>query len=252
MKRFLLGTLLISISACTAAPTAPTVSQWSLADLGRGPLHATGLATNLTNDHLWLLVPGTGLVEATADGHYVSTIADGASFVDHGFTDVSVLEDGTFALPGSGEGYKYDSVHGVQPYFCLLPGGNFTTMENEAITLDPSSGLIYVAPAYVDQTNKVVSANIAQYSSADGSFVGSVDVLSSGVLAQGLAIDPDHSIWAVQHGALHHFAASGDHLESVALTGVSEAAGLSLVDGTFYVLDGADDAVRIFDRSVLP
>ncbi len=254
MTKILLATsLVMSLAACAGDPQAPPVSQWSLGDLGQGPLHATGVSTNLATGHLWMLVPGVGLIETTADGHYVSKIQSGAGgYSDYGFTDVTVLEDGSFALPADGEGYKFDAVHGTQPFFCLLPGDNFNILENSAITLDPSSGTMYVAPAYRDQSNHVTSANIAAYASSDGHFISSMDVMSTGVIAQGLAVDAQLGrIWAVEHGTISRFTMTGTLDGQAGLTGVTDAQGVTLVGDQLYVLDGADDEIRVFDRATL-
>ncbi len=244
--------VVLTLAACAADPAAPNVSRWSLADLGQGALAPTGLSTNLADGHLWIL-GARGLVETTPDGQYVGTIAYGtAQFDALGFSDVAVLEDGSFALPTGGEGYRYDRVHGDQPFFCLEPGlPGETDMSNQAITLDPATGSMFVAPAYfvAGPSHQLISASLAAYASSDGHFVSSVDITATGVIPQGLAADPDGAVWAVQHDTLYRFDAAGAITAHATLDGVTEAAGLSLVDGRFYVLDAADDEIRIFDRA---
>lgn len=241
-----------ALAGCATEPAAPPIAQFSLAQLGQGPLHATGVSRNLATGHLWFLVPGTGLVAATAAGEHVATLPFNQEFVDYGFTDVAVIEDGSFALTANGEAYRYVPGQGVTSYFCLVPGWEEITMENQAVTLDPTTGRIYVAPAYYDTSGATVQARFEVYASADGSYVDGVDVLPSGVIAQGLAYDATlGKLWAVEGNTIYRFAMSGAIEASAQLGGVGRATGLSLIDGQLLVLDGADDEVRLFDRATL-
>ncbi|MDB4959336.1 MAG: hypothetical protein JWO36_6905 [Myxococcales bacterium] len=253
MDKILSGFLLFAIVGCTNATTTPPVSRWSLAQLGAGDLHATGVAINRTTGNLWFLARGVGLVEATPAGQHVSTLPFDASFVDHGFTDVTVLDDGSFALTANGEGYRYDRLHGETSFFCLVPGGDQTTMDNEAITLDPSTGTMYVAPAYFIGPN-LVSARISGYAASDGHLMSDLDVMPTGVLAQGMAVDSSEGaqrMWIVQHDTMYRFTMDGTVDGSTALAGVSEAAGVALVAGQLYVLDGTNQDIRAFDRDAV-
>ena len=252
MNKFLCGFLLFTMVGCTDAPTPP-VSPWTLAQLGAGDLHATGVSTNLTTGNLWFLAPGLGLVEATPAGRHVSTLPFDAQFADYGFTDAVVLEDGSFALTANGEGYRYDPAVGETAFFCLVPGDGQTTMENEAITLDPSSGTMYVAPIYRNGAD-IVSASISAYASSDGHFMSSLDVKPTGVVAQGMVVDRSDGtqrLWIVQHDTIYRFAMDGTILGKTVLAGISDAAGVALVADQLYVLDGATQQVYLFDRATI-
>jgi hypothetical protein len=254
VKRVLLA---VALTACAGRGAAPMLTSWSLADLGQGPLHANGVGVNLSTGHLWLLAPSVGLVETTPTGTWVKTIPFDTQFTNRGFTDITVLEDGSFVLPSNGEGWKYDPVHGVQPFFCLEPPLQGYTLEEQAVTLDPTTGSIWVAPVMYKNgfgaARTVVSAHLTRYSSSDGTYQSDTDVMPSGVIAEGLAVDPSTKrAWAVEHDRLDELDASGALVTSTPLEGVTEAAGLSLDDDEMYVLDGADDTVHVYSRSTLP
>jgi hypothetical protein len=241
----------LSIGACTDPPKTPPTSAWSLAQLGAGDLHATGLSIAGNTGNLWLLAPGVGLVEATPQGQHVSTIPFDAAFVDYGFTDVAVLADGSFALAAAGEGYRYDRAHGESAFFCLVPSPE-SRLDNQALAFDAASGAMYVAPAYFDSSNTLVSASITSYASSDGHFMANVDVMASGVLAQGIAVDHELGrMWVVQHGELYRFTMDGTMDGHTSLAGISEAAGIALQDGKLFVLDGTTQTIRVFDRTTV-
>jgi len=250
-----LALVVVSFSACATeshSPPVTPVTHWALADLGQGPLHATGLAASAATGHLWLWVPGAGLIEATGDGHCVSKIASGsAGLSDLGFTDVAVLPGDAFALPSQGEGYRFERDHGTVPFFCLVPGDDLDVLDNEAIGLDAASGTIYVAPVY-RRSGQITSAAFEAYASADGHLVDRMDVMSTGVIAQGLAVDPERTaLWAVDGGTLSRFTMAGALAGQARMAGVGDARGLALHGDQLFVLDGSDDSIRVFDTAIL-
>lgn len=248
----------LGLAACAqdAAPVVTSTDHFALSSLGKGALHATGVTRDKRNGHLWLLASGVGLIETTTSGQFVSEIAFGTHGLNqYPFTDVAMLGDGTFTLTAAGEGYRYDSVAGkLDPFFCLLPAADPIEMENQAVAFDEVSGRIFAAPAYYNVNgHTLVRASLSQYAAGDGSPLGEHDVMQTGVVARGLAFDSlAGGVWALQGSRVTHLTIDGktdDH--TVELTGIEDGVGLTFDGDKMWVLDGADDELRMFPRPTM-
>ncbi len=231
--------------------------HFTLASLGLGPMRASGMARDARTGNLWLLVPARGLVEITAKGAFVSEIKYGEKGLRQtglAFNDVTVLDNGKFALTANGEGYVYDPAHQtLEFFFCLVPSFEPIQMVNEAITYDDATGRIFVAPAYYDssgESRRLTRALLAQYSGSDGAALVEHDVMASGVVAKGLAWDAEsRGVWALDGAKLTFFTQDGQtDGRTIQLTGIESGAGVVLAGDRFWVLDGYDDELRSFAR----
>jgi hypothetical protein len=240
------------LGGCAGDPdqVPPVDDGFHLSQLGLGQVNATGMSKSAATGNLWFLVQGVGLVETTPAGALVSTLPFGNDLTDLLYTDLAVLGDGTFALTSNGEAYRYTPGQGIASYFCLVPGWEETQMENQAVALDPLSGTIYVAPRYFTvSTGETVSSRHEAYASTDGHWMSGVDVMATGIVAQGMAVDHQTSkLWVVEGDRLYRFSLEGGVEAEFALEGIGEATGMSL-DGDELTVVDATGNVRRFSRA---
>jgi hypothetical protein len=204
--------------------------------------------------NLWFLSPSVGLIETTAAGAEVSRIAWGErGLYDYGFTDLAVLDDGSFALTANQEAWRYrPNAQVIESYFCFVPESDPIVQENQAIAYDRDSGLLHVAPARWDSStgvNQLMSIRLETYTAADAAWQTAHDVTATGIVARGMAWDVSATcLWIASGDELHRFSREGVLETTIALDGISDAQGV-LVDGDqLVVLDGATGAVHLVPR----
>ena len=220
----------------------------------RLPAPASGVSRG---DHsLWFLVPQVGLVETTLEGQERGRIPwQTNGLVDYGFTDLAVLEGGTFALTGNQEVWHYrPDVGALESWFCFIPVEEMDVQENQAITYDPRTALLRVAPARWNASGSELALSwvrLETYRAADASFYSTLDVTPTGVISHGLAWDLEaHATWSVTGNSLHRFSDTGLLEATLPLEGVTDAQGI-VVDGTNLAILDATGDVRLIPRPTL-
>ena len=204
--------------------------------------------------NLWFLVPTIGLLETTPAGAEVSRIAWGTrGLYDYGFTDLAVLDDGSFALTANQEAWRYrPTAQTVESYFCFVPEESPIVQENQAVAYDQASGLLYVAPARWDSStgeNQLLSIRHETYTAADAAWQWAYDVTATGIVARGMAWDTNGvCLWIASGAELHRFTAEGVLETTVSLEGVTDAQGIVVDSDHLAVLDRPTGAVRVVPR----
>jgi len=174
--------------------------------------------------------------------------------VDRSYMDLDILPQGKFVLAAFDESMAYDpEAETLESYFCLEPGWGEIVMENKAIGIDPETDRPLAAPTKYDfgtiEGDSIIDAFHAQYAT-DGTLIEQHDVLSTGVVAEGMAILPvSGDVMIVDGNKLHTFDRTGHLLETQTLTGIEDASGIALdtENGRILVADRADQEVRAFD-----
>mgnify|MGYP000942250539 CR=1 FL=1 len=200
-----------------------------------------------------VLLPGDGIVTLDAEGAVVSRHAFYSEGLDDfGYSDLDVLPDGRLALAAPNEVVVYDPAQKlVESYFCLEPGFGEIVMVNQSVAVDPTNDRVFAAPAFYDSTisfSTPQSAFHARYS-LDGEFVMQVDVLSTQVVAEGLAFDVERDrLLAVDGDRLSIFKGDGTIERAVLLEEITDASGLAIdeANGQLLVTDRADMELRRF------
>jgi len=240
-------------------PEAPkdAVSRIDLSThTGAGAYSVEAVAVHPDSGNLFALFPGQGILELDDQGELVDAIPYGeeTGLVDRAYLDLDILPSGRFVLAAFDEAMSYDPETGtLESYFCLVPGFMQIIMENKAIGIDPDSQEIFAAPAYFDYsegpTDTPTEAFHAQYAT-DGTLMDQADVTHSGVIAEGMAVEPNTGdLLVVDADQLHRFNQAGELLSSTPLVGIEDASGLTLDASGERVLvtDRADMEVRAFD-----
>ncbi len=213
-------------------------------------------AVAVDGDRVLSLLPGRGVLVTDRAGRQLDLYAFGEDgFPDLGYGDLDVLPDGRFVLAAPDEAVTWDpETHALESYFCLEPGWGEVVMINQALTVDQTTGRILGAPTYYDTMvsfSEPMSSFHVSYA-FDGESLATVDVLGSGIVAEGLAALPDGRLLAVDGNTLAAFDSDGAVLETWQLTGVADASGLAIdADGRLLVTDRADLEIRAFDLADL-
>jgi hypothetical protein len=217
------------------------------------PVLSTGMSRGL-DGNLWFLAPGVGLIETSPAGQELSRIAYGSSgLFDYGFTDLAVLDDGSFALTSSNEAYRYrPAAQVVESYFCFVPESEPIVQENQAIAYDQAGGILHVAPARWDTSlpsPDPISVRLEGYTAADAAWQWGHDITATGILARGLSWDQNGDcLWVAAGAELHRFSRGGALEATLPLESVTDAQGV-IVDGDrLAILDGATHTVHLIPR----
>jgi hypothetical protein len=238
----------VSPSPDPEEPRTP-IERIDLAAVEPSALSVEGIART-ADGNVVALLSGVGLVELDADGQEVNRLSFyERGFEDWGFTDVEVMPNGKYALAAPNWVVTYDpEAELIETYFCLEPGWEEIVMENGAVTIDPDTDVVVGAPAYYNSSVSWEQPESAFHSSygLDGTFLSEVDVLGSGVTAEGLAVDGDR-VLAVDGTSLFEFQ-DGVVTRVFPLEGIEDASGLTLDRAlrVAYVTDRADLEVRSF------
>jgi len=218
-----------------------------------GATSFVGLTRDANHGNLHVLVPGVGIVELAQDGTRQNTLAFGErGLVDHGFTDVVSLPDGSFVLSALGEGLRYNPMTAtLQSHFCVEPNFNSEIiLANHAVTLDETRGRIIAAPTWHSVSDgSFVAGWHSQYRQDDGTPTESTEITASGIVAKGVAFDSrNNQLLVVTGNKLHTFTVAGQVLGTRTLDGVLDASGVA-VDADqriLYVLDDGKKELRAF------
>jgi sugar lactone lactonase YvrE len=227
-------TSLLALAACGADPDPVQRQPIQIGLAGAAPT-ATGLAGTAVDPdgaHLWFLAEGDGLVQTDRQGNVTARHRFGEGGLDNlGFTDLAVRPDGKFVLATLAETLLWDPSTGqLESYFCLVPGFELEYSENKAVSLDPAGNRVFAAPVRYEgggEQPTLLRNEHSQYALTDGTFLRGVDVMTTGVIADGLALLPDgRSLLAVQGSRLYRFDLQGNLQEEWELEGISAATGL--------------------------
>lgn len=251
-----LGLVMAGCGGSAAAGFRPGESMQRVGLEGVVPAAAplAGVTIHPGTGHLVVLAPGHGLVELDAEGNVLGTLL----FREHGlpgidataaYTDLAALADGTYALASDTGVDRYDPASGVvSPYFCVVPEGPTELPVNHAVTLDGNT--VLAAPARLNtQQRTLTSAWHSEYRALDGAFSKSVNVTASGVVAEGMAVDPRTRDRVVVEGSRAHvFREAAQVGGPLQLSGMEQAVGVALdaERARIWVLDGADRELRAY------
>lgn len=228
------------------------VAVVALAPLAGDAYAVEGVAID-AEGHARVLLPGEGIVTLDDEGAVVARHAFYTEGLDDfGYSDLDVLPDGRIALAAPNEVVVYDPQQKlVESYFCLEPGFEEIVMVNQSVAVDPTHDRVFAAPAFYDSTvsfSTPQSAFHARYS-LEGEFVMQVDVLSTQVVAEGLAFDVERDrLLAVDGDRLSIFKGDGTIERAVTLSEITDASGLAIdaAHGQLLVTDRADLELRRF------
>lgn len=247
----------VAVAACdrpTTLPLEPDPKPREPAasiDVAAHAPEAYGLeavATDSATGDVLALAAGVGVLRLDDQGELLSLTAFGEAplLPDYGFGDLDVLPDGRWVLAAPQMAMAFDPETGeLTDYFCLEPGFGEIIMRNSAVTVDEPGGRILAAPTYYDTSvswDEPSDAFVVEYG-FDGTFRRQFDVLGTGIVAEGLAVADDGSVYAVDGQRLSVFDAQGVLVRSQDLGGVEDASGLAL--------DAEHDRLLVSDRANL-
>lgn len=218
-----------------------------------GAYGVDGVAIDKATGDVHVLMAGKGILIQASDGTNPRAIPFGEELPDLGYGDLDLLPDGSYVLAGPVDALRFDPKDGtLESYFCLVPGWEEIILVNQAVGLDPVDGVILAAPTYYDTMVSMETPSEAYHAQyrMDGSLTATVDVLASGVVAEGLARDPGSpNILAVDGTRLVAFTPGGQVAGTFLLEGIEDASGLAIdsVAEVVYVTDRADREIRTFD-----